>query len=442
MLLKDDELHDYPNHFYNPYKISDSHACEEMNLNSPSESYNNITVGAIADNFDGETDLTFDKNHPAYYTKKYFLDYSLKINGVVPYQSIMNNSLFKPDLVDFGGDVVSVESGIEVLSGNDTNFLEKRAGTSFATPLVTSIAAEIIYLYPGINTQSIKALLINSAKVTHSNAFLTELINSLKKEGAIEFFGKPFEELINKERLKLGKIFNVDRLSNYLSGFGKPNKQLCLGNSPNSATYIIEQSIKTNQHRVMVLNLPDYLQGLTENNVAQVLKVTASLVYKFEPVFNNQLSYCPLHISFGLFATMSEDLSELSEYITKSNPQLELLNLKKEFKSGIKWSEDFYPPNVKPFNNSQRISVNFRKVDLQKINNKLTIAVRATYKDGIDAEQLLRLKAEDHSFSIALRIEEVPIGGELSNNLYNSIHAINTIESIIEINTDLDIDLD
>ncbi len=45
------DLHRYPNHFYNPNEISDNHACEATNICTPAESYNNITVGAIAENY-------------------------------------------------------------------------------------------------------------------------------------------------------------------------------------------------------------------------------------------------------------------------------------------------------------------------------------------------------------------------------------------------------
>lgn len=45
---------------------------------------NNITVGALADNLrDGNdyTDLSLGKEYPAYYSRKYYVDYNQQINN-------------------------------------------------------------------------------------------------------------------------------------------------------------------------------------------------------------------------------------------------------------------------------------------------------------------------------------------------------------------------
>lgn len=435
-------LHNYPNHFYNPYRQTMEHCCEVMNINSPSESYNNITVGAKAENFNDSFHLTLDSNYPAYYTKKYFLDYSKRINGALPTKSIISNTLFKPDLICAGGDVTNNDSALQVISNNPTKFYEKRSGTSLATPLITSLSAEISQKYPTLNTQSIKALLINSASIPFNKNFIDGLMDSIKQEGAQEFFGKDYTNLDNAEKHKVDVAFNKDRLCNYLAGYGEPNRKKCLDNDPNSVTFVIEDTIKTNTHKVMVLNLPDYLNGLTTQNSKQLLKITATLCYKFNPTFNNQLCYCPLHISFGLFNTVTDDLIQLSKDMNKSKKALEEQGKFRNFKSGVSWSEDFYPPNIKPFNNSQKLPLIIRKKDLEAINNKLTIALRATYKDGIDPQQLREIQENEHPFSLVVNIEEQPINGTLSGNLHNAITAINTVENILTAEADLDVDLD
>ncbi|RZJ80847.1 MAG: hypothetical protein EOO20_25635, partial [Chryseobacterium sp.] len=72
----DRTLDRYPNHYFNPNESSDVHVCETMNICLPAESYNNITVGAIAENYNSESEssLTPDKSLPAYYSKKHYIN--------------------------------------------------------------------------------------------------------------------------------------------------------------------------------------------------------------------------------------------------------------------------------------------------------------------------------------------------------------------------------
>jgi hypothetical protein len=86
-------FHRYPRHFYNPYKSSDCHVCEASNLCMPAESFNNITVGAIAENFNNTSasDMTVFKELPAYYTRKHYYDYTKKINNTEFKRSQVNH---------------------------------------------------------------------------------------------------------------------------------------------------------------------------------------------------------------------------------------------------------------------------------------------------------------------------------------------------------------
>lgn len=92
-------FHNYPNHFYNPNKSSSSHSCEASNICSPAESMNNVSVGAIAENFNDRNpaDLTPFKELPAYYTKKHHIDYLRKVNGTFFSDSQKNVHINKPD---------------------------------------------------------------------------------------------------------------------------------------------------------------------------------------------------------------------------------------------------------------------------------------------------------------------------------------------------------
>lgn len=202
-------LHVYPNHFYNPFTCSEFHACEQTNINPPADSYNNISVGAIADNLrDGVTDMTIDKDLPAFYTRKFHYDYSKKVNGNLLQQNQSNFKIFKPDLVLPGGDALSASSNMQVLGlGNaPKTFYVFGSGTSFSTPLATNIAAKIIRKYPALNMQSVKALMVNSSSLEYDSTFLSDTIERIKEQGANEMFGKDVEELSNKEKRRLNAV--------------------------------------------------------------------------------------------------------------------------------------------------------------------------------------------------------------------------------------------
>ncbi|MCE9539126.1 MAG: S8 family peptidase [Bacteroidetes bacterium] len=159
--------HEYPYHFYSPGSNSPFHRCELTNIAIPAESLNNITVGALAGNFENKAEygITPAKEYPAIYSRKFHYDYSQLINGVGFMRSQKNKFLNKPDLVFYGGDLFDFEAGIEILRSplqSTEKYFSRTCGTSLATPLVTSIAAQILKEYPKLKTQSVKSLLINS----------------------------------------------------------------------------------------------------------------------------------------------------------------------------------------------------------------------------------------------------------------------------------------
>lgn len=437
-------LHKYPNHFYNPYKESEQHCCIGTNLHSPAESLNNVTVGAIAENFNSNsTDLTDAKELPAYYTKKFHLNFTEKVNGVFLSQSLINNNLFKPDLVAPGGDALNTSSGMEVLSIRTGNLTESSYGTSNAAPLVANIAARILNKYPELKSQTIKALLINSAGLEYNSSFLNELIRSIKKDFAREEFGKSVDVLDNSEKNKLSRVISKERLFSYLTGHGLPDLTKAIYSSDNSVTLVIEETIQVDSHKGLILKIPEYLNELSKKDTKAVVNITASLCYSFDPILSNFLAYNPLHVSFAFFNPVDEDLeksidliagysSQVKKRDTWLKEQVERANSESKFKSGITWSEDYSPIGSKIFSNSQKLSFLLRILDLDKIGNTLNILVRCTCKNDIDPEIVNRLKRAPHPFSLVIRIEEKAIDNTLSGNLYSELEAINTLEAIAE----------
>lgn len=437
-------LHNYPNHFFNPYNLSDEHNCEGTNIHSPAESYNNISVGAIAENLNAnDSDLTYSKDLPAYYSKKYHLNYSEKINGFHPTKSVINNNLFKPDLVAPGGDAVTPNAGMEVLSLRPGILTESSYGTSNAAPLITNLAAQIKNTYPKLKTQTIKALLINSAGLTYNSNFLSDLIISIKGDYITEVLKKNIKGLSRSEKMLLSRLFNKDSLLKYLAGHGLPDQSKALFSNDNSTTLVIEETVKVDSHKGLILKIPKYLNGLADQEKKAVATITATLCYSFDPIMSNFLAYNPIHMSFAFFKPLNDDLSKsidiIAGYTSKqkqNHPELKELvewaKKEKEFKSGITWSEDYSPIDSMQFSNTQKITIPFRICDLVSTNNELNLVIRCATKKNIDPLKLFRIQEKEHPFSLVIKIEEKEIDGKFTGKLYSKLQSINTLEAIAE----------
>ncbi len=389
--------HSYPNHFYCLETDSPFHRCETTNLCVPSESMNNISVGALADNFETGVNLgvTPAREYPAFYTRKFHVDYDQEINGTSFARNQKNKNLIKPDLVFPGGDLLDFDAGLEVLSLTAGQPLTRNAGTSFSTPLLLSLAAEVLTNYPSLSTQSVKALLINSASSP---------------------CGANPPGFTEKGLLKK------------LIGNGQPNRDLVLFSSENSATFILEDNIKAEEFKEIKIKLPDYLNP-NKSGSEHKLNITATLCYKFNPIKNNHLSYCPLHISFGFF-----------------KPDVEKMNDKEgkeyQIKSAISWSEDHFGIENRLFSNVQKLDRNLQAYDIANVNNEICLAVRCTHKDEIDPKMAEELSKGSHSFSIVITFTELPHDKKNTNKLYGEITQINTVKLVGEIETDIETDID
>lgn len=392
--------HEYGDFHYNINGTSTSHICEDTNLQVPGESYNNLTIGALAGNLDEDndnSDVTPSKYYPAHYSRKFHYDYSQTINTQPLTRNLRNNHLNKPDLVFDGGDYFNVNSCIEVLTDPHNGFFRRTSGSSLSTPLVTSYSAEISFLYPSLKTQTIKALLINSA--------------GYYPNGALPVFSKRNDNLLKK-----------------LIGFGIPNKEKILGNSDDSITYIIEDSIRVEEIIKVPIFLPEYL--ITSGSK---LQFDVTLCFSFNPIKDNQLDYCPLHMAFNLVQNL--DVKEIASRIAKVG---------KDTKEGtptygIKnfgWSEDHFGIDNRLFSNAQKMQYRLQPNDFEGLSSQLAIAVRCLAKNKYSEI----LKKYEHPFSLVIRITELPTNGN-DSNLYNEMLVINNylnIESSIEIDGGLE----
>lgn len=389
--------HTYPNYFYCLETDSPFHRCETTNICAPSESLNNITVGALAENYTQEytSGITPAKEYPASYTRKFHYDYNQQINGTDFSRNQRNKNLIKPDMIFSGGDLLDENAGIEVFSITAGQFYTRNAGSSFSTPLVASLAAEILTAYPKLKTQTVKALLINSSDSACGN-------------------NPP--------------AFTENGLLRKLIGNGTPDRETVLYSNENSITFVIEDSITVEEFKLIKVKLPDYLNP-NKNPSNHKLNITATLCYKFPPVKGNHLSYCPLHISFGVF---KPDISDMAMKKTEEY----------KIKTAISWSEDFFGIENRLLSNVQKINYNLQPEDIGNVNNEICIAVRCTNKDEIDSNIADNLAKDSHEFSLALTFTELPHEKANTNRLYNELFAANTVEVIGIIEPEIDIDLE
>lgn len=379
--------HNYPVFFYDLDSSSAHHSCWFTNIQEPSESLNNLSIGAIAGNLEGDNthNVTPASNYPAYYTRKFHLDYNQEINGTLLSRNQKNKHLNKPDLVFEGGDHFAYDSKMEVLRSpldETEKYFGRSCGTSLATPLICSYAAEILNTYPQLNVQSVKALLINAG-------------NSPCNDDP-DFAG-----------------FGINLLQK-LTGHGKPRKNNLVYSDDNSAVFVIESELNLEEVKVIPLSVPDYIA-----RSGNKLRFTMTLCYNFLPVKDNHLSYLPLHMSFGLFKSV--------EAVTIAGANVDQYKIK----SSISWSEDFFGVENRLFSNVQKLAFNLQAHDVEALNNAVAVAVRCTGKKNIPANDRKHLEDDLHPFSIVITVMEIP-EAKASGSLNSELMAINEIKIIGE----------
>ena len=385
--------HHYPNDF----------AQEFTNIKSPAESMNNFTAGACAANFEAgvTTGIAIDGTFPAIYTSKFHYNYH---DGILN-KTQRNKYLKKPDVIYNGGDWDHTGDpsvvGLKHISARTGEYFSKNTGTSFSAPLMANLAARISKNYPELRMQSIKALMVNSAEPPALSNFFDALPPSV---------------------------------TDHVLGYGIPNQIECLFSDDNSVTMILEDGISPDRIKSFDLNIPEYL--LTKENASTVLEIKIALCFSFEPVLNNQMAYCPIHIGFGLFKNLSlhatrstadEDGVEVLVPTGLTRNTTENIRIK----SGQSWSEDYYF-KMKLLSNTQKLKLVYNKEDIRNNENKFKLAVNCLKHKLLSPGQRDHYNIP-HRFSLAINIKEKPYQGVLSGNLYNELSAINTLVAVADL---------
>lgn len=373
-----DEIGDYDLSYFNN---------EHTNISTPANSMNNITIGAAACNL--KTNETFygismGPEFPALYTRRGHMDLSLIYN-----KPKNNKNYFKPDVIDSGGDLgFNSEGGLDwmdkpaltLISARPQLGLMEETGSSFAAPLTANLGAKIIKRYPSISNESVKALIINSAS--------TDLVK--------------FDE-------------DIKNIKNRVIGYGKVNELKSLHSNENSATLILEDVIEDDKIKVYPINFPDYLVEKDLGKTHRILKITATLCFKFMPIKDNQLSYNPIHMAFCIFKNQDAD-----DIMKPDN------EIKSMLKSDLRWSENGrYKSKPIPYSNTQKITFNVNVEDLNTESKTFKLAIHSFLTEQVIGG-LPRYYPKANPFSIVMTIEET-----IKNNtglLYEQIKLKNHLE--------------
>lgn len=362
---------------------------ETSNLSVPAESMNNVCVGAIADNFESTNKyFVLNKDYPSLYTRRFHLTWD-KISSVMK-----NKKLYKPDLLNCGGDYdiglgVS-DTGIKKLSSQPSVFFEREVGTSFSAPLTANIAAKILKIYPSLksNMQTVKAIIINSTKTP-------KIEDSFKAKQNTEI--------------------------THLIGNGVPKENDCLYSSEEIITMILEDEISPNTIKTFPIKLPKYLIDIKRENA--LLNVNATLCFNIDPVDNNHLAYCPIHIAFAFFKNLPLQAQD------RNNKNVGINGNKMEYiKLRTGWSEDYYF-GKKMLSNCQKVIFNISKSNLIDEKFTLKIAINCKLHKLLLNAQKQRYNKK-HKFSLVFSIRENSVKGKISGKLYSEMLAINNLNAI------------
>ena len=361
-----------------------------------------------------------------------------------------------------GGDRLGVDAAMQVMGfgeqGND--FFNFDSGTSLATPLAANLAAKILNIYPDLNMQSVKALIINGAERSLNASFLNNHISNIKNRLSNEIYQKDFDELVKKEKTAISNKISAEHLYRNIAGYGKPNLDKVLYSDDKHVSILLQGTISSDTHKAIPINIPPYLLA---GNGSKRLKLKATLCYKIFPVWGNQLGYNPVHISFNFAKSVALNDPHLGVDIIADRKHVffnqfytpDILNELDDDKrsamktavrnkqTGVKskmasWSEDFFPAVNKPFSNVQQLTLHITKDEIDKVKNQILLVLRCAAKPNLDIETQAWLdQQQEQSFSIVIAIEEET--SEFgATSLYDQMVNVNTLEPIANLDAGLE----
>lgn len=407
----DDINEDIP---YIYYDYLDPNNTQDKNIGEPGDCMNGITVGAM-----------FEKA-PTLYTKKSYIDFSMKVNDAYLRQGSVNINLHKPDVLIDGGKDSTNKNGIPVIGLDRVNPLGYSCGTSLATPYITNLCARILKQHPTISISTLKTLIINSTEPSLLSVDFNVDRVVTKRNDVIK----------NNSYCKDYNLLNAKSLCRMIEGHGIVDETKVLYSNEKSVTIVLEEVITNQQVLFMKLKLPGFLRN--ENVKGNVVKIYSTLCFT-TPInrFTDPINYNRYFISYRFINTNESDDEIIKEIEyhkeDKTNNRDKCIHIKGDLD---RWSDSFRYVSSKAFSNVNNIApFLIRKSDLLTTDNKIGIAFHCVHKDKIDTPI---------NFSFCMRIELVNEKLlESGISLYDELCAENDVialnENIAEATATLDV---
>jgi len=400
------DLPSVPESLYDP---QDPTQTRFTNIGSPAENMNGLTVGAVN-----------DATLPATYTKKSHLDFSMPIGSSLAEQAIVNFNLMKPDILAEGGDDANDDSKwIEVIDGSNINFIKKVVGTSFATPVVANLCAQVLNTYPSLGASAIKAILINSTFST-GVVSLPATKRLADQRNAI---------LRGNSHFKKYHSQTPEHIARMIEGHGTipadDVKIVYSGN--NSVTFVGEMEIENEQIKCVNIKFPERLRN--GNDRENMLSVSATLCFYAQTIPGNDIvSYNPYHVSFR-FLHGSENIQQVANNIQyvrgEAHETREAKFSKNHIKSSLdRWSESPLPSYKKRlFSNTQHKEFLLKAGDIINVDRNIALAFRCVTKPNFDTAPV------HFSYVVKMELNNKSILGT-QFSLYDELSAINIVQAI------------
>lgn len=200
--------------------------------------------------------------------------------------------MIKPEVVEYGGGLATTKSGNFVVNkealspelvrstyhgGKSTG--KDSVGTSFSTPKVTYIAAELLKLYPNDDLNLIRSLIIQGARLPNT------------------FFEKP----------------TVNSIRHF--GYGVPSLERVTKNSHQRITFYSTGNIKIDEAHLYSLKIPDFLRNPAEEHDI-LIEATLTFTSKVRRTRQKTKSYLSSWLDWTS-SKIGESFDDFSDFILK-----------------------------------------------------------------------------------------------------------------------------
>ncbi len=261
---------DYPNYLLN----------EEARIIEPATSAIALTVGSLSLG-SGSLQYTEDakrsvvarvQGYPSPFTRSGF--------GV--------DGMIKPDLVDFGGDlvvdgsrVITNEPGASILTlakDNAKSMFRAYCGTSFAAPRVANMAAQLFTQFPNATSNLVRALIINSANLPNE-------------------IPRVFQAKNDKDKKQLQKQLQI-------YGYGQPDLFRAKYSAENYVV-LLEDDVQIPVGSFQIFEIPPLPNEYLKTKGTRTLSITLSFDPPTRPTRGD--SYLGITMEFNLFKNIDKE---------------------------------------------------------------------------------------------------------------------------------------